>query len=110
MRLSLVDTSHQPDAPDWEWVGLMEPGAAMTGLKDVEGNHFDLIDADLRPRTSGCDIGVSTYVFCTGDLRLMAAILYERLKENLHRIPIYSSNRMHFHIVLKKVRLWHYIF
>lgn len=101
MRLSLLDSSHQPEAPDWEWVGLMEPGAAMTGLKEVDGNHFDLVDADLAPRTCGYDIGSSTYVFRTGDLRALAAILYERLKDKLHCIPLFNL-RTHFHTAPRK--------
>ena len=53
MQLVMTDTSHQPDAPDWEWTGLMEPGAAMSGLRDIKGNRIDLIDAELCSRTHG---------------------------------------------------------
>jgi hypothetical protein len=88
MCLALTDNSHQPDAPDWEWTGLMEPGAAMSGLRDIEGSRIDLVDADLCPRTRGRDIGSSTYAFRSGDLRALAAILYERLINDLHQLPI----------------------
>jgi hypothetical protein len=91
MCLTMTDTSHQPDAPDWEWNGLMEPGAAMSGLRDIEGSRIDLVDADLCPRTQGRDIGSSTYVFRSSDLRDLAAILYERLANDLHRLPTVSA-------------------
>jgi hypothetical protein len=37
MHLTMTDMSYQPDAPDWEWTGLMEPGAAMSGLQNIKG-------------------------------------------------------------------------
>jgi hypothetical protein len=84
MCLTMTDISHQLEAPDWEWTGLMEPGAAMSGLCDIEGNRIDLIDVDLRPRMRGWDPGSSTYAFRSGDLQVLAAILYERLINDLH--------------------------
>jgi hypothetical protein len=47
MHFVITDASYQLDTPDWEWTGLMEPGAAMSGLREIEGNHVDLIDAAL---------------------------------------------------------------
>jgi hypothetical protein len=83
----MTDISHQPDAPDWEWTGLMEPGAAMSGLRDIVGNQVDLIDAELCSRTRGRDIGASTYAFRSGELRASAALLYERLVKDFHQLP-----------------------
>ena len=37
MHLTMTDTSHQTDALDGEWTGLMEPGAAMLGLQEIKG-------------------------------------------------------------------------
>jgi hypothetical protein len=87
MCLAMTDITHQPDAPDWKWNGLMESGAAMLSLRDIEGSQIDLVDADIHPRTQGQDIGSSTYAFRSGDLRALAAILYERLVNDLHRLP-----------------------
>ena len=84
MHLTMTDTSHQPDAPDWEWTGLMEPGAAMSGLREIEGCQIDLIDAAVCSRTKGRDIGMSTYTFRSGELRASAALLHERLVNDLH--------------------------
>ena len=87
MHLTMTDTSHQPDAPDWEWTGLMEPGAAMSGLREIEGCRIDLIDAAVCSRTKGRDIGMSTYTFRSGELRASAALLHEHLVNDLHRLP-----------------------
>ena len=108
MCLTVTNTSHQPDTPDWQWTGLMEPGAAMSGLRDIEGSRIDLIDADLTSRTKGRDLGSSTYAFRSGKLRSSAALLYERLANDLHRLPTirstdsfpYRSEKgvLHFHL------------
>ena len=87
MHLTMTDTSHQPDAPDWEWTGLMEPGAAMSGLRDIEGSQIDLIDAAICSRTKGRDIGMSTYTFRSGELQASTALLHEHLVNDLHRLP-----------------------
>ena len=68
MHLAVTDTSHQPEVPDWEWTGLMEPGAAMSGLPDIEGNRIDLIDATICSCTKGRNLVVSTYAFRSGEL------------------------------------------
>ena len=86
MCLAITDISHQLEAPDWEWTGLMEPGAAMSGLRDIEGSWIDLIDADLHPCMQGRDLGSSTYGFQSGGLWALAAILYERLINDLHQL------------------------
>jgi hypothetical protein len=91
LSLACTDVSHQPDGPDWEWTGLFEAGAGNSGLCDIEGNWVDVINPVVQARSWGSNIGTTTYAFCTAELRAMAAILYEWLKQDIHCLPTLSS-------------------
>ena len=106
MCLVLSDGSHQPDGPDWQCTGLFKAGAGNSGLRNIEGLWIDVVDPVLQQRSRGVDLGIPTYGFRTAELRAMAAVLYERLKDDLHRLPVitptdtfpYCSNEGKFHI------------
>lgn len=88
MCLASTDGSHQPDKPDWQCTGLFEPGAGNSNLRNIEGLWIDVIDPVLQRRSQGVDLGIPTYAFRTAELRPMAAVLHERLRGDLHRLPI----------------------
>ena len=81
------DATDSSDNLDWEWNGVFEGGAGSTGLREMEGLWFEAFDPSLRDRTSGVEVGTATYAYATADLRGMAALLYERLKQDSHRLP-----------------------
>ena len=91
LSLACMDMSHQPDGPNWEWTGLFEVGAGNSGLRDIEGNWVDAINPVVQARSQGLNVGATTYAFRTAELRAMAAILYERLKQDIHRLPTLLS-------------------
>ena len=49
--------------------------------------NYEAFDPSLRDRTSGVEVGTATYAYATADLRGMAALLYEQLKQDSHRLP-----------------------
>jgi hypothetical protein len=88
MCLASCDSSHQPDGPDWECTGLFEAGAGNSDLRNIEGLWIDLVDPVLQRRSYGPSLGIPTYAFRTAELRGMAAVLHEKVKGNLHRLPV----------------------
>lgn len=87
------DASDSSDNLDWEWNGVFEGGAGSTGLREMEGLWFEVIDPSLRDRTSGVEVGTATYAYATADLRGMAALLFERLKHDSHRLPVVPPSK-----------------
>lgn len=87
MKLALIDGETVPEALDWEWNGGFEARAV---LRDIEGNWIELIDPLVWPASRGRNIGDDTYVFQTSELQGISALLYERLNEELHRLPSVS--------------------
>ena len=97
----MTDTSHQQDAPDWEWNGLMEPGAVMSGLRDIEGSRIGLVDADLCPHTQGWDIGSCMFfALVTSEIWLP---FYTRGWQMIYIDFQLSPQLIHLLIVRKKV-------
>lgn len=88
MCLALVDSTHQPDKPDWQFTGLFEAGAGSLSLRNIEGLWIDVVDPVLQQRSRGVDLGNPTYAFRTAELRAMTALLHERLRDDLHRLPV----------------------
>jgi hypothetical protein len=86
--LACSDRSHQPNGPNWQFTGLFEAGAGNSSLRNIEGLWIDVINPVLQQRTQGVELNIPTYAFRTAELRAMAAILLERLKDDLHRLPV----------------------
>jgi len=84
MKLALLDASHQPDGPDWEWNGAFE---ARSIFQHAEGNWFELINPVIQLASRGRNVGSDTYAFQTAELRAFAALLYERVGQDLDRLP-----------------------
>jgi hypothetical protein len=81
MGLALIDRSHQPDGPDWEWNGAFESAGNVPSLRDLEGNWVELIDPILQKSLEG---DVQTFAFQTEELWALAALLHERLVHHIH--------------------------
>jgi hypothetical protein len=90
MCLAVGDGSHQPDRPDWQCTGLFEAGVGNSNLRNIEGLWIDVVDPVLQQRSQGVDLGIPTYGFRTAELRAMTAVLHERLRDNLHCLPVVS--------------------
>ena len=84
MKLSLCDISHQPDGPDWEWNGAFEHRSA---FQNAEGQWIDLIDPEVQRASRGRNIGSDTYAFRSTELRAMAAMIYQRISNDVSRLP-----------------------
>jgi hypothetical protein len=84
MCIALIDSTHQPDRPDWQFTGLFEAGAGSLNLCNIEGLWIDVVDPVLQQRSQGVDLGNPTYAFCTAELRAMTALLHKRLRDDLH--------------------------
>jgi hypothetical protein len=82
-----MNNFYQPDSPDWEFTGLFEAGASNSSLRDIEGNWIEVMNPVLGTRSMGLNVGETTYTFRTTELRAIAALLYERLKPDIHRLP-----------------------
>ncbi|KAF4615995.1 hypothetical protein D9613_011212 [Agrocybe pediades] len=84
MKLALTTTAnHQPDTPDWEWIGLFEAGSL---FHSISGRFFELIDPALHLASRGRNVGKQTYAFFTPELRAMAAVLYQRVGEDITKL------------------------
>ncbi|KAF9536886.1 hypothetical protein CPC08DRAFT_771425 [Agrocybe pediades] len=83
MKLGLTTANHQPDTPDWEWIGLFEAGSL---FHNVDGRCFELIDPALHLASRGRNAGKQTYAFFTPELRAMAALLYQCVGEDISRL------------------------
>jgi hypothetical protein len=57
-------------------------------LRNIEGLWIDIVDPVLQQRSQGVDLGNPTYAFRTAELRAMTALLHERLRDDLHRLPV----------------------
>ncbi|KAF9536838.1 hypothetical protein CPC08DRAFT_771434 [Agrocybe pediades] len=84
MQLSLISSTPSVDEPDWEWTGTFEPRGF---LRDIEGSWIEVIDPALQAASSKRTTLDETYGFRTSELRGMAAILYERTKDDMSRLP-----------------------
>ena len=84
MKLSLCDVSHQPDGPDWEWNGAFERRSA---FQHAEGQWIDLIDPEVQRASRGRNVGSDTYAFRSTELRAMAAMIYQRISNDVSRLP-----------------------
>lgn len=80
-------SSDEAESESWESTRLFEPGGGNWGLRNIEGRWLDVVDPAVLPRTQGANIGSATYVFRATELRATAAVLYERLRSDLHRLP-----------------------
>jgi hypothetical protein len=85
MCLEVTDDSYQPGAANWEWTGFEK--SASTCFRDIEGNFVDLINPQLAEGTMGENKGCQTALFCSDDICSIGAILYERIRNDLHRLP-----------------------
>lgn len=81
------DSNNSSNTLDWEWNGVFESGAGSTGLREMEGLWFEVFSPSLHDHKSGIEVGTATWTYATADLRGMAALLYERLKQDSHRLP-----------------------
>ncbi|TDL20018.1 hypothetical protein BD410DRAFT_899810 [Rickenella mellea] len=90
MRLTLKDTSHQPEGADWEWTGKLE-ASNQFGAKHLAGKWIELINPEIQLRQNGIDLTKPTYCFKTSDLRSFAAVLYERLRDEDH-LPVVEQS------------------
>ncbi|KAF7970371.1 hypothetical protein HWV62_24292 [Athelia sp. TMB] len=93
--ISLVScsSSNQPDQADWQWNGLFETGASNSGLRQVEGAWLDVVNPALQTRLQGRGLGRPTYAFHTSELRVAAAVLYERLATALRSLPVVAPSK-----------------
>ncbi|KAF7970084.1 hypothetical protein HWV62_25070 [Athelia sp. TMB] len=80
-------SSAEAESESWETTGLYEPGGGNSGLRNIEGRWLDITDPAVSTRTQGANIGSAAYVFRATELRAAAAVLYERLRPELHRLP-----------------------
>lgn len=84
MKLALRDVSHQPNGPDWEWIGTFENQG---NLCDLEGRWVELVDPDIQQASRGRNMGTDTYTFQTSELREMALKLQQRISSDFARLP-----------------------
>ena len=83
MKLGLLNNSHQPEAPDWEWNGSFE---AQATFQSIEGNWVELINPVVQQASRGRNSGQETYVFRTAELRAIAALLEARIESDFQRL------------------------
>lgn len=90
MRLALVSTAHQSEEPDWEWNGTFEPRSV---IPNIEGRWVEAINPVVQRavRGVGNTSGQDTYTFSSADLRDLAAVIYERIGDDVARLPTSSS-------------------
>ena len=84
MKLALLDASHQPDGPDWEWNGAFE---AWSIFQHAEGNWLELINLVIQLASRGWNVGSDTYAFQTVELCAFATLLYEHVGQDLNCLP-----------------------
>jgi hypothetical protein len=84
VKLALLDASHQPDRPDWEWNGAFEVRSI---FQHAEGNWFELINPVIQLALRGRNIGSDTYAFQTVYLRAFATLLYQRVGQDVNHLP-----------------------
>ncbi|PPQ86817.1 hypothetical protein CVT26_000971 [Gymnopilus dilepis] len=85
MKIALRDTSQQADGPDWEWIGTFEDQGS---FREADGRCFELIDPVLLPASRGRNAGSKTYTFRTSELRGLAALVHERVRNDVHELPL----------------------
>ena len=84
MKLSLFDTSHQPDGADWQWIGNFEKKGT---IHSVPGRSIELINPLIQRAERGRNSGQDTYVFRTAELRALSAVLYQKMFDDPGIIP-----------------------
>ena len=89
MKLGILNDSHQPESPDWEWNGSFEARAT---FQNIEGHWVELINPVVQQASRGRNSGQDTYVFRTAELRAIAALLQERIEGDFNRLPGISQS------------------
>lgn len=88
MTLVLLNDSHQPTSPDWEWNGSFVENA---DINDIEGQFVEVINPATGLGVSSGVKDVETFVFRTSDLWSIGALLYSRVQTTLHQTPTISQ-------------------
>ncbi|KAJ7572582.1 hypothetical protein C8J56DRAFT_807090, partial [Mycena floridula] len=78
MKLTEINSQHQPDGPDWEWTfGRFEEQL----VKRLPGHYAELINPDWQASKAGSR-DVQTYVFQTKELCAVSLLVAERIRDD----------------------------
>lgn len=78
------DSSHQPDGPDWEWNGAF---SATSDFTDIDSSLIECYSPALLPAITPSLDNKETFTVRTAEFRAVAALLFERSHDILHRLP-----------------------
>ncbi|KAI0763211.1 hypothetical protein BC629DRAFT_1651952 [Irpex lacteus] len=84
MKLKPIDSANScsDDGEQWEWTGSYEALTGQTSSRELDGRYVETINPSTEFSTQPGKQEEKTYRIASSTLRFVAAVLYERIREN----------------------------